>query len=109
MRDPSTNILSEYEDFVTLGISWNDFPKGTLDAGSYPLDVPIPLEVEFGLYPFPEEPTDITWEITDQQGNVLRLKPGNINMNNENIFLYLLGFVLIRSSISALKCFFLQY
>ena len=78
MRDPSTNILSEYEDFVTLDISWNDFPEGTLDSGSYPLDVPIPLEVEFGLYPFPEETSAITWEITDQQGNVLQLKPGNI-------------------------------
>ena len=78
-RDPSTNeILYEDEDFIKLDIAWYDFPEGVQDAGSYPPDLPITLEVEFGLYPMPEGPGAVMWEIKDSQGNVLRLEPGKL-------------------------------
>ena len=82
-RDPSTNeLLSDHEDedFITLDIAWYDFPQGVQDAGSYPPDLPITLEVEFGLYPMPEGPMAVMWEITDNQGNVLRLEPGKLTI-----------------------------
>ena len=71
--------MSEKEDYITLDIAWYDFPEGTLDAGSYARGfTPIVLKVEFGMYPLPEEPGAVQWEITDEQGNVLQLEPGKI-------------------------------
>jgi hypothetical protein len=78
-RDDNGAITSDTEDSVELEIGWSDLPSGTVNAGSYYRGAPIELEVEFGLYPEPNNEA-IVWEITDENNNVLRLEPGTMQM-----------------------------
>ncbi len=75
LRDAGGAIEEEFEDAVELDITWSELPRELpVDAGAYYPGTPVELAAEFGLYPAPEG-NDVVWEISDEEGNVLKLEP----------------------------------